>query len=85
MKKIHSKILVSLFSLLVIPTVFYFFGLIWRYFQLGRFTTENLFVERSNCDPAEAEPTYFTFFIVLIIGILFSNYFVKLLAKYSII
>lgn len=78
--------MVSLFG---IPATFYIFGLIWDYFNLGRFTSENIFIERSSCDPAEAEMTILATIIVLLIGlfigIAISYYTVKTLIRYRII
>lgn len=89
MQKIHQNIVVTIVSLFGIPATFYIFGLIFDYFNLGRFTSENIFIERSSCDPAEAELTIFSTIIVLLtglsIGIVLSYLIVKTLIKYKII
>jgi hypothetical protein len=89
MQKIHQNILVVIISLFGIPATFYIFRLIWDYFNLGRFTSENIFIERSSCDPSEAELTIFATTIVLLtglfIGIIISYYTVKTLIRYRII
>ena len=46
MQKIHQNIIVILVSLFVIPATFYIFGLIGEYFNLDRFTSENIFLEK---------------------------------------
>lgn len=89
MQKIHQNILVVIVSLFVIPATFYLFGLIWEYFNLDRFTSENIFLEKSSCDPAEVELTIFGGIFVLLtglsIGIILSYYAVKTLIKHRII
>ncbi len=89
MHKIHQNILVIIVSLFVIPLTFYIFGLIFNYFNLERFTSENIFIERSSCDPSEAEPTIFGSIIVLLTGLFISitiSYStVKTLIRYRII
>ncbi|MCZ8091173.1 hypothetical protein [Flavobacterium sp.] len=89
MQKIHQNILVAIVSLFVIPATFYIFGLIFNYFNLERFTSENIFIERSSCDPVEAELTIFgSIFVILTglsIGIVLSYQIVKTLIKYKII
>lgn len=89
MQKIHQNILVVIVSLFGIPATFYLFGLIWDCFNLGRFTSESIFIEKSSCDPVEAELTIFGNIIVLLIGvsigIVLSYYTVKTLIRYRII
>jgi hypothetical protein len=89
LQKIHQNILIIIVSLFVIPATFYLFGLIGEYFNLDRFTSENVFIEKSSCDPAEAELTIFGSIFVLLtglsIGIILSYYTVKTLIKHRII
>ena len=89
MQKINQNILVVIVSLFVIPATFYLIGLIGEYFNLDRFTSENVFIEKSSCDPAEAELTIFGSIFVLLtglsIGIILSYYTVKTLIKHRII
>jgi hypothetical protein len=89
MQKIHQNILVVIVSLFVIPATFYLIGLIGEYFNLDRFTSENIFIERSSCDPVEAELTIFGSITVLLtrifIGIIISYSTIKTLIRYRII
>ncbi len=89
MQKIHQNILVVIVSLFVIPATFYLIGLIGEYFNLDRFNSENIFLEKSSCDPAEVELTIFGSIFVLLtglsIGIILSYYTVKTLIKHRII
>lgn len=89
MQKIHQNILVVIVSLFVIPATFYLIGLIGEYFNLDRFTSENVFFEKSSCDPVEAELTIFGSITVLLtgifIGIIISYSTIKTLIRYRII
>lgn len=77
MTKIERNILIVLFSFFGIPFAFYIFSAIWDYFGLNHYNGENIFIQKSPCDPSETEPTFLTILFLLALSILFTLFLVR--------
>lgn len=77
-EKAILKVLISPFSIVL---VFYFFGLIWGFFNLNNYKSTNFLIVSEECDPHLKEPSILIILALLILSIYISKLFVNLLSN----
>lgn len=80
MGEIQRKILiVILFFSIGLPFSFFIVEIVLEYFGTYSFSSETIFFTRSSCDPQEAEPTFFTYVLLLLIPFLITYFLAKII------